>query len=98
MALHFVVPGIVACLGFRDRWKQAWLLMLGTMVVDLDHLLATPVFDAARCSVGTHLMHTAPAIASYVALICLRRTRVVGIGLVLHMALDAVDCVWMRLE
>jgi hypothetical protein len=26
------------------------------------------------------------------------RTRVVGCGLVVHMALDALDCVWMSLE
>ncbi len=66
--------------------------MVATLAVDVDHLLATPVYDPDRCSIGFHPLHTAPAILLYLALAAVPRTRVVGVGLVLHMVLDALDC------
>ena len=96
LALHAAVPGAVAWLFFRPRWKWAWSVMLLTMLVDLDHLLAQPVFDPNRCSIGFHPLHRAPAIALYAGLALLRPTRPVGVGLVIHMILDGVDCAWMR--
>ena len=95
LALHLVMPAIVARVGFADRWKRAWLVMTATMLVDLDHLLATPVFDPDRCSIGFHPLHTWPAIVLFVVLTVVPRTRLVGLGLVIHMALDALDCWWM---
>lgn len=68
IALHFVVPLLVALVFHRDRWRYATLIMLATMAVDLDHLLADPIYDSARCSIGFHPLHTTPAILSYVLL------------------------------
>ena len=65
--------------------------MLG-MVVDLDHLLAVPVYDPLRCSMGFHPLHTWPAVLLYTVLACNKYTRLFGIGLLLHMLLDTVDC------
>lgn len=93
--LHVAAPLAVALLFFRDRWQRAFLIMLATMIVDLDHLLATPIYDPNRCSIGFHPLHTWPAIVVYAALCFHRRTRLVGLGLLLHMALDAGDCAWM---
>ncbi len=69
--------------------------MVSTMAVDLDHLLATPVFDPSRCSIGFHPLHTWPAMAVMLVLATLPRTRLVGVGLAIHMVLDRVDCLWM---
>ncbi len=93
LALHAVVPGLIAALFFRPRCWQAWLVMLATMLVDADHLLATPVYDPGRCSIGYHPLHTAPVIALYVVLAVVPKTRLVGLGLLIHMALDGLDCV-----
>ena len=93
--LHLLVPALVARAAFPARWRRAWLLMLAGLLIDLDHLLATPIFDPGRCSIGFHPLHTPVAIACYVALTVWRRTRVVGIGLLVHVLLDALDCVWM---
>jgi hypothetical protein len=95
LVLHVAVPGAVALLFFRDRWKKAWLIMLATMLVDLDHLLADPIYDPGRCSIGFHPLHTWPAILAYAAMTIPRPTRLVGLGLVIHMALDAIDCLVM---
>lgn len=90
--LHVLLPGAVARLAFPQRWPRAWGVMVATMVVDADHLLATPIYAPDRCSIGFHPLHTWPAILLYLALAAAPRTRVVGVGLVLHIVLDALDC------
>lgn len=93
--LHFLAPGLIAYTFFPTKWHRAWLIMLATMLVDLDHLLATPIFDPNRCSIGFHPLHSYPAIAIYIFLIFFPRTRIVGIGLLFHMFTDYQDCYWM---
>ena len=92
-SLHFLAPGLIAWVFFRDRWKQVWLILLLTMLVDLDHLLATPIFDPNRCSIGFHPLHTFPAMVVYAVMLAFPKTRIVGIGLLFHMFTDGVDCV-----
>ena len=96
LLLHVIVPLAVARLFWPKDWKRAALWMLAAWVIDLDHLLADPVYAPGRCSIGFHPLHTAPAIAVYAGLLLPRRTRLLGIGLLLHIALDAIDCIWMR--
>ncbi len=93
LILHGLVPGVAARAWFRIAWRRAWLIMLATMAVDLDHLLAVPVYDPGRCSIGFHPLHTAPAVAGYVLMLGLPQMRILGSGLLIHMALDASDCV-----
>lgn len=93
LALHAAVPAAVALLFFRANWKRAWLIMFSTMVVDVDHLLADPIYDPDRCGIGFHPLHTYPAIAVYALLLIPRVTRLIGSGLVIHMTLDGLDCV-----
>ena len=78
--------------------------MLFTMLVDMDHLLATPIFDPYRMSIGFHPLHSYPAIAIYVIMCLLPYGRLgwpwwlraVGIGLVFHMLTDWQDYVlWL---
>ena len=95
-ALHLLAPGILARALFADRWKRAWLIMLATMLVDLDHLLAYPaVFVADRCSIGFHPLHSWWAIALYALALTVPRLRIVAVGLLWHMATDLQDCWWM---
>ena len=95
MTLHVLAPAAVARLAFSDRWKWAWLVMISTVVVDLDHLLAIPIFNPDRCSIGFHPLHTWPVMAVALVLTALPKTRLVGLGLIIHMALDGLDCLWM---
>ncbi len=92
LALHFIVPALVTGLFFRQRWRPAYLTMVATMIVDIDHLLADPVYDPARCSIGFHPLHEPWFIAIYVILCFVPKTQLAGIGLVIHMALDSFDC------
>ena len=95
LLLHFIVPGIVARISFWDRWIQAWLIMALTIIVDLDHLLADPIYDPNRCSIGFHPLHSYPAILFYLVMTMIPKTRLIGLGLLVHMALDGIDCIWM---
>ncbi len=90
--LHFIVPAIVVALFFRKEWKKAYFILIATMLVDLDHLLATPMYDPGRCSICFHPLHGFLPIALYFLLCFIPRLRYVGIGLVIHMALDSLDC------
>jgi hypothetical protein len=92
LALHFVTPAILAGLCFRKNWKLAYLLMIAAMLVDADHLIANPIYDPNRCSIGFHPLHEIWFIVVYVTLCFVPKTRLVGIGLSVHMALDAIDC------
>lgn len=96
IALHFVVPAIVSKLFFEKRWKYAYFVMVATMLVDLDHLLATPIYDPNRCSIGFHPLHHPWFIALYVVLCFVPKTRLIGLGLTIHMCLDAIDCQLMN--
>ena len=92
--LHLLVPGLIAYTFFRKEWKKAWLIMLATMLVDLDHLFATPIFDPGRCSINFHPLHTYWAMAGYVVLLFFRKTRIIAVGLLFHMFTDYIDCQW----
>lgn len=97
--LHFAFPGLLAWLFFRDRWRGAWIVMVSTMLVDLDHLWADPIFDPDRMSVGFHPLHSYPAIVVYALMLSVPNTmvRIVAIGLLFHMLTDAQDFLWVVL-
>lgn len=92
-SLHFLAPGLIAWLFYRAQWRRVWLILLATMLVDLDHLFATPIFDPNRCSIGFHPLHTIPTMGVYAVMLVFPKTRIVGIGLLLHMVADGLDCV-----
>ena len=92
LLLHPIVPLTVAFTFYRRDWVKAFLVMMLGMVIDLDHLMAEPIFDAARCSIGFHPLHSWLPMAMYVAMLAHEKTRLVGIGLCIHIVLDAIDC------
>lgn len=94
--LHFIAPLGLAFVFFRKDWKTAYILFLLTMLVDLDHLLASPIFQANRCSINYHPLHTYYAIIVYVVMLFFKKSiRILGIGLLFHMLTDYVDCLMM---
>jgi len=91
--LHLGFPFIIAIVFFKKDWKKAYLILLATMLVDLDHLLANPIFQVNRCSINFHPLHTYYAMLFYLILIFLRKPlRIIGIGLLFHMLTDLIDC------
>ena len=92
IAFHFILPAILIAFFYRSTWKRSYLLIMSTMLVDLDHLLATPIYDPTRCSMGFHPLHTEIPIVIYALLTFYPKSRLIGLGLLIHMALDSIDC------
>ena len=92
---HLLVPFAFAKLFWKENWGRAGLIMLCTMLIDLDHLLANPVFDPGRCSVGFHPLHTLWAWIFYFGLLVIPswKWRAVSIGCMWHLGTDYIDCI-----
>lgn len=94
-SLHFAFPFVVAYFLFRDKWKIAGIIMVSTILIDLDHLLANPIFDQNRCSIGFHPLHTIWALIVYFLMLLIPswKWRSVAIGCILHLLTDTIDCI-----
>lgn len=92
---HILIPFLVAILVFKNHWKMAFLIMFSGMWIDVDHLLATPIFDPNRCSINFHPLHSYYALAVYFILVIPKKTRLIGLGLVIHIFADFMDCQFM---
>ncbi|MBO4907473.1 MAG: hypothetical protein J5486_10690 [Bacteroidaceae bacterium] len=101
--LHFGAPILLAMLFKKEHRRKALYIMWCTMIVDIDHILASPVFQPERMSVGYHPLHSIPAIAAYVILFGLTFIlpafrihapwwlRPICLGLLFHMFTDWLD-------
>lgn len=97
-SLHFLIIGIIAWFYDPANWKRNYLVLLSTMLVDLDHLLADPIFHPGRCSIGFHYLHSEYIVPFYLvgaALIKKSVWKLIFIGLSFHMLTDFIDCIWM---
>lgn len=92
---HFLLPLMVAIIWFKDNWSFAFLIMLSGLWIDIDHLLANPIFDSNRCSINFHPLHSYYAIIVYIGLSIFKKTRLIGLGLVIHIIADLIDCQFM---
>lgn len=68
--------------------------MISTMLVDIDHILANPIYDPNRCSIGFHPLHEVIPVMIYFSFCFINPLRYIGIGLVIHMVLDSMDCMY----
>jgi hypothetical protein len=57
--LHFGFPFYCIYI-LRKEWKT-YLILIATMLIDLDHLLVEPIFETNRCSINFHF---------YIRIIC----------------------------
>lgn len=91
---HFLAPVIIGFIFYKEYRLAAILILFGGILIDVDHLLATPVYDPARCSIGFHPLHSYWAIALYASLLIFRKTRIFGLALMIHILADMADC-WL---
>ncbi len=92
---HLLLPGLVAKLGWRRHWLRAWGVLFAANLIDLDHLLANPVYDPSRCSIGFHPLHSGVAVCIYIIMVVTPGTRLLAVGLLLHLLIDGLDCLAM---
>ena len=95
IAIHLLVPALVAIWVFPENKYRVFLILASTLLVDLDHLLASPIYDPSRCSIGFHPLHGYIAIGGYGLMLLHKKSRLVGLGLMIHMLLDTSECIVM---
>lgn len=93
--MHYLLPFIIAFTFFRNSFWKASLIILSANLIDLDHLLVSPIFDANRCSIGFHFLHSYWTILIYFLMLIPKYTRLIAIGLTWHIFTDFIDCFWI---
>jgi hypothetical protein len=95
LLLHICVPAAVAWRwGGRHRFR-VFVLLMTSMLIDLDHLIADPIYAPGRCSIGFHPLHRWPALLVYMGLAISKPARWFGLGALIHLGLDTLDCLMM---
>lgn len=94
--IHFLAPILIGLVFYRKHRVKVILILIGGIVIDADHLLADPVFDPERCSIGFHPLHSYWAIGVYLGLLIFRETRIFALALLIHIIADISDC-WLLL-
>lgn len=88
LSIYYVLNG----LSFGWNNMRTLAIMCGAFLIDVDHLLADPIFDSARCSIGFHPLHRLPLIAIVLLIPVVLRVWPLVIGLAVHFLLDGIDC------
>ena len=91
---HFILPFLISYLFFKEDWILLGIIMVATILIDLDHLLAKPIFDPNRCSIGFHPLHTKWALMIYLLMLLMPSNiwRAIALGCILHLIVDMFDC------
>ena len=91
---HWLAPFLIARLVFAKDWLRAGAVIAAANLIDLDHLLADPIFDPDRCSIGFHPLHGWVAAGVYVVLLAVPKwwMRAFALGALWHLAVDLGDC------
>lgn len=94
---HLLAPFVIAKVVWNKHWWRVGLIMASTILIDLDHLLADPIFDPDRCGIGFHPLHTVWAGVVYALLLTVPslKSRAVGLGCLWHLCTDTLDC-WLN--
>ncbi|MGB2088610.1 MAG: DUF6122 family protein [Psychroflexus salarius] len=96
-SLHFVFIAWFAHQFKRQEfgWFKVYLILLSSMLIDIDHLWATPIFDPNRCSVGFHTFHSEISLGLYILVFLFSKEfwlKLLTFGLIFHIITDEIDC------
>lgn len=94
--IHFLVPIAIGFLFFKQNRLQVILILLSGLLIDIDHLIAEPIFDSSRCSIGFHPLHSYVAILVYFIMLLFKKTGIFGVALLIHILADTVDCLFLN--
>jgi hypothetical protein len=86
---------LVFVINFFDKKtdiKKIFILVLTSNFIDLDHLLANPIYDPNRCSINFHPLHSWYMFPIYFFGSFLKNYRYFFFGIILHLVLDWIDC------
>lgn len=93
--IHFIVPLGIAFFFFKENRLKVALILLAGIIIDIDHSIATPIFDPMRCSIDYHPLHSYWAILVYLGMLIFKKTRLWGIAFLIHILADVIDCLFI---
>ncbi|WP_291869944.1 DUF6122 family protein [Maribacter sp.] len=96
--IHFIVPILIGVFFYKNNKTFAIIVLLSAIVIDIDHLLANPIFDPNRCSINFHPLHSYWAIVLYLVMFLYKKTRIFGLALLIHILADLADCYMINLN
>ena len=76
----------------KRNFKEILILIISSNFIDLDHLLANPIYDQYRCSINFHPLHNLYMLPLYIIGIFWKKYSYFFIGIMLHLMLDWADC------
>ncbi|AWX43317.1 hypothetical protein HME9304_00305 [Flagellimonas maritima] len=91
-SIHFILPILIGLFIVKNNKVKVTLILLAGILIDVDHVLAEPIFDPNRCSINFHPLHSYFAILIYCILPFFKRTRIIGLALIIHIIADLTDC------
>lgn len=100
--IHIVVNGLFLGIVFvakkisQSRYKLnyriAFFQLFLANIIDIDHLLANPIYDAVRCSINFHPLHSWYVFPIYLVGLVSKKYRYFFIGIIIHLIVDFFDC------
>lgn len=78
----------------KKAFTHLCFVVFGSNLIDLDHLLANPIYDPLRCSINFHPLHSWYALPVYIGGILYHNKflRYFCIGVLLHLGMDWAYC------
>ncbi|MEK6983336.1 MAG: DUF6122 family protein [Nanoarchaeota archaeon] len=80
----------------KEEFKRMTLWFSASNLIDIDHLLTNPIYGPSRCGINFHPLHSWFMFPFYVGGLFYKKTKYLCIGILLHLALDSIDCVLMK--
>ncbi len=91
---------------FLDKDVKSWfktdkksflyliIAVIGSNIIDIDHLLANPIYDPSRCSINFHPLHSWYAMPLWVIGLLFKNkyVRYFSLAVLMHLWLDWIDC------
>ncbi len=93
VAFDLVVYFAIIKIGHIAPSSPDIILLLGSDLIDLDHLFSKPIYDAKRNPFKTHFLHKniIPVLILSVLFLLFRPLAFLGLGIILHFFLDYID-------
>ena len=94
---NFMLAAVLTFYVSRTQSKSTllkiFLVLALSNLIDMDHLLASPIYDPTRCSINFHPLHSWYFFPAYLLGLFFPKTRIFCMGIALHLGVDAIDCV-----
>lgn len=93
-----LLAGVLLALTFKkcrskEELKRMVLWFSIANLIDIDHFLATPIYNPLRCGINFHPLHSWYMLPFYIGGLFHKKARYLSTGILIHLLLDSIDCI-----